>query len=124
MNRDGQLERLYLEGIRLASKSFIEPNVLRSARFDMAWLERCAWQDAYEFRRMFTVAGEQKTETLCYPADWWQAFKERWFPAWALKRWPAKQRFFEFHAVRVFTEVPPPIGDTIVYQLKKREFIR
>jgi hypothetical protein len=23
-----------------------------------------------------------------YPADWWQAFKERWFPAWLLKRFP------------------------------------
>lgn len=25
-----------------------------------------------------------------YPADWRQAFKERWFPAWALCRWPVK----------------------------------
>ncbi len=25
---------------------------------------------------------------LRYPADWWQAFKDRWFPEWALKRWP------------------------------------
>jgi hypothetical protein len=23
-----------------------------------------------------------------YPADWWQAFKERWFPKWLLKRYP------------------------------------
>ena len=23
-----------------------------------------------------------------YPRDWWEAVKERWFPAWALKRWP------------------------------------
>jgi len=27
-----------------------------------------------------------------YPLDWWQAFKARWFPAWALKRWPAKMK--------------------------------
>lgn len=25
-----------------------------------------------------------------YPSDWWQAFKERWFPEWALKRWPVE----------------------------------
>jgi len=25
-----------------------------------------------------------------YPADWWQAFKERWLPAWAKARWPVK----------------------------------
>jgi hypothetical protein len=23
-----------------------------------------------------------------YPADWWQAFKQRWFPKWILKRYP------------------------------------
>jgi hypothetical protein len=27
-----------------------------------------------------------------WPEDWWQAFKERWFPGWALKRWPVKYR--------------------------------
>lgn len=25
-----------------------------------------------------------------WPADWWQAFKERWLPKWALTRWPVK----------------------------------
>lgn len=23
-----------------------------------------------------------------YPATWWDAVKERWFPAWAKRRWP------------------------------------
>jgi hypothetical protein len=23
-----------------------------------------------------------------YPSTWWDAFKLRWFPKWALKRWP------------------------------------
>lgn len=27
-----------------------------------------------------------------YPADWWQALKERWFPHWALKRWPVQNK--------------------------------
>jgi nuclear transport factor 2 (NTF2) superfamily protein len=25
-----------------------------------------------------------------FPADWWEAFKERWFPKWARDRWPVK----------------------------------
>ena len=25
-----------------------------------------------------------------YPKNWWQAFKYRFFPTWALKRWPIK----------------------------------
>jgi len=27
-----------------------------------------------------------------WPADWWQAVKERWLPAWAKGRWPVKMR--------------------------------
>ena len=27
-----------------------------------------------------------------YPADWWQAFKDRWFPAWAKRRWIVKTK--------------------------------
>ena len=30
--------------------------------------------------------------TVEVPADWWQALKERWFPRWALRRWPARRR--------------------------------
>jgi len=29
-----------------------------------------------------------KTLTVRYPATWVQAFKERWAPAWWLRRWP------------------------------------
>ncbi len=29
-------------------------------------------------------------ETIRYPADWWQELKERWFPAWARRRWPVR----------------------------------
>lgn len=25
-----------------------------------------------------------------YPADWWQAFKQRYAPRWALRRWPVR----------------------------------
>jgi hypothetical protein len=25
-----------------------------------------------------------------WPATWWDAFKDRWFPAWAQKRWPVE----------------------------------
>lgn len=33
-------------------------------------------------------------EAVKYPADWWQAFKARWFPTWALLRWPVLYRRF------------------------------
>lgn len=29
-----------------------------------------------------------KQVTLYAPADWWEHFKERWFPQWAKDKWP------------------------------------
>jgi hypothetical protein len=29
------------------------------------------------------------------PASWWDGFKLAWFPRWALRRWPAKERVIE-----------------------------
>jgi hypothetical protein len=43
------------------------------------------------------VAGE-KLDTIAYPSDWWQAFKERWFPAWLQDRHPVKYTRYEVHA--------------------------
>lgn len=36
-------------------------------------------------------------ETIHYehPWTWWDAFKLRWFPKWALKRWPARYKTVE-----------------------------
>jgi len=31
---------------------------------------------------------KEKTDIVEFPADWWQSFKERWFPKWAIKRYP------------------------------------
>jgi len=36
-----------------------------------------------------------------YPKDWWQAFKEHWFPKWLLKRYPV-QYHEEHYDVRAF----------------------
>lgn len=35
---------------------------------------------------------ELGTHEFRAPADWWEALKARWFPAWALKRWPVRER--------------------------------
>lgn len=32
-----------------------------------------------------------KSVSVSYPSTWWDAFKERWFPLWAKRRWPVKR---------------------------------
>lgn len=37
------------------------------------------------------VWGREIQRRKCkWPADWWQAFKERWYPDWAIDRWPIR----------------------------------
>ena len=41
------------------------------------------------FRIRQDVLGQQLDKVeVRYPWDWWQAFKQRWFPQWLLKRYP------------------------------------
>jgi len=46
-----------------------------------------------------------------YPADWWEAFKERWFPRWLLKRYPVKYHEETVEAREIYPTVGPAIGD-------------
>jgi len=43
-----------------------------------------------ELLKEFHLSEVPSTE---YPRDWWQAFRERWFPRWWLKRYPVKHTY-------------------------------
>lgn len=43
-----------------------------------------------------------------YPADWWQAFKARWFPAWAKRRWTVHETIVELNARELYPKVAMP----------------
>ena len=38
----------------------------------------------------------QPTETISYPADWWQGVKLRWLPKWLKRRYPIKMTLHRF----------------------------
>jgi len=43
-----------------------------------------------------------------WPADWWQAIKDRWFPEWLLSRWPVRYKTVSIHETiykAVYTDV-------------------
>lgn len=42
------------------------------------------------------------------PTDWWQHFKQRWFPGWALKRWPVVLDVQRFDVRAMFPGFKPP----------------
>ena len=57
-------------------------------------------QEVYGWR------GEAKV--VRYPADWWQAFKNHWFPTWALQRWPVEYHTERLEAWEVYPKLSVP----------------
>lgn len=46
------------------------------------------------------VAGDtiEEMHSAAYPADWWQHFKQRWYPASWIRRWPVAMKSLELPA--------------------------
>lgn len=48
--------------------------------------------------RSFIWSRKIADQDVRYPATWWDAFKARWFPRWAQRRWPVVERVVSFTA--------------------------
>ena len=57
-------------------------------------------QEVYGFRA--------EARVVRYPADWWQAFKNHWFPTWALERWPIVYHTERLEAWEVYPKLSAP----------------
>ena len=49
-----------------------------------------------------------------YPRDWWQAFKARWFPAWAKNKWPVEMTRVVIVARELYPNVAFPEKSPII----------
>lgn len=53
---------------------------------------------------------EQHVE-IEYPCDWWQAFKERWFGLWLLRRWPVEYKRHVLDIKTLYPNFRPVVSD-------------
>lgn len=44
-----------------------------------------------------------------WPKTWWDAFKERWFPVWACKRWPVVYTELTFDIKAIYQKFRPKL---------------
>lgn len=58
-------------------------------------------------RLTYEVYGRRAERTVSWPETWWDAVKQRWFPAWALKRWPVVMHVETVTARALFPELHP-----------------
>jgi hypothetical protein len=53
-------------------------------------------------------------ETVEYPRDWWQAFKQRWFPRWLRARFPVLLIHRKFSNKVVYPKFRPAVSGPCV----------
>ena len=49
-----------------------------------------------------------------YPLDWREAFKERWFPAWAKERWPVRWVTEQITARELYPKMALPHREPLI----------
>lgn len=76
----------------------------------------------YGIKSYIAASGEETVScNIKWPANWWQAVKERWLPAWAKQRWPVlyerhrMERTF-YRAMCPHIEIPRHQGNEIHFQ--------
>jgi len=66
-------------------------------------------------RAVFEMMGCEMERVECrWPADWWQAFKQRWFPRWALKHWPVQEEVRQLVARELYPKVKLPDTEPMI----------
>jgi len=55
-----------------------------------------------------------------YPENWWEAFKERWYPKYILDKFPVKYKTFRANQQVLYPELSLPSvpGERKIYKLK------
>ncbi len=84
----GTISTITLDKIEMALSHAVDPSVLMGVHADR-YIDQMTERVAFQIRG-YLLGEKLKGKIIKHPRDWWQSFKERWFPAWALKRWPVE----------------------------------
>ncbi len=77
-----------LEVLRQTLLTQLHEEFVIAAEVDFDMLRGFA-RDMITVRVVQTILGQRLDEQVVrYPSDWWQGFKQRFFPRWARRRWP------------------------------------
>lgn len=66
------------------------------------------------------IYGKQlRHEEIKYPLTWWDALKERWYPKWLLRKYPAKYKTIVLDIKELYPEISAPDRNPIIHLLRK-----
>jgi hypothetical protein len=97
-----------------------------NAVFDRKWLTNVKMHPAishnYEcaVAQLTNIIAGERIKEIRWPLDWWQHLKERWFPKFALKRWPVRYHTFKIDLLYPEIEMRGDFHHTIaIYDSQK-----
>lgn len=101
-------EEVILKNFHYASSMYISEKMLKQYNGTYVDLLKSVF-GGLEARMGAYIAGQNLKEiTSKYPSDWWQAFKERWFPNWLLEYYPVKYTAVKLEARVLYPEIHFP----------------
>jgi hypothetical protein len=113
------LEAVALERMQLAIRRSIALHALKVVITPEVMVDQLLNEMVLE---MHTSIATQKVKTLevKYPDGWWEAFRERWAPAWWIKRHPIRYKRATLDAFALYPEISlGPDGKNRVIMLRK-----
>lgn len=88
---------------------------MRGVRLE-SYLDDATWSLAIKMYK-YLESEEVGEHCVTYPKDWWQHFKQRWFPVWLRRKYPVQYKSEKFEMGVLYPEFNPGLtGErTIVY---------
>lgn len=87
-----EISRINLEKMQFEISKYIPESILGEARIDISETIKNEMKAEIRFFLYGKEIKREIEETYSYPRDWWQAFKERWYPGFLKKQFPVKYR--------------------------------
>lgn len=100
-----------LKKMRVHLSHMLSESMLREV--DVDWREDLLHDHViFEFRTFVWAETDYlKSKTVRHPADWKEAFKERWFPKWLLGKYPVEYHETTLVAACLYPEFTPAVPD-------------
>lgn len=95
-----------LDMVELGAQASVSDRVRKSVRFETEIEPRVQSMLIHSYLKL---AGQRfEPVRVEYPRDWWHALKQRWFPRWALARWPVEMARIEWTPEVVYPLIALP----------------
>lgn len=105
-----KIEKILIPKIRVAVDARLSTEALRRAEPTIV-VDEVARTMVVRLETYLHVMGEDQIRIFeKHPSNWWEHFKERWLPKWALLRWPVDYKVIDIIEQR-YERVCPHIQD-------------